>query len=108
MKKNDSHTCQLDQHTYQLKTLERQVRMLITAINDNNIRGHSACVATNNNDDTRLDKLEEVLRQHIKSAIQTNNRTNKKIKSLTSTSADNEDNNNDNTTRTTSIDRYQQ
>ena len=51
--------------------------MLTKAIHDNNLGGHSARVATNNNDDTCLDKLEEILRQHIKSAIWTNNRTNK-------------------------------
>ena len=79
-KKNDSHTCRLDQHTSQLETLERQVRTLITAIHDNNIGGHSAHVATNNNDDTRIDKLEEIVRQYIKSKI----RTNTKINYLTS------------------------
>ena len=84
------------------------MRILNTAIHDNNIGGHSTYVATNNNDDARLKKLEEILCQYIKSAIWTNNQTNKMINSLTSTFADNEDNNNDNTTQTTSIDRHQQ
>ena len=82
--------------------------MLTTAIHDNNFGGHSACVATNNNDDTRPDKLEEILSQHIKSAIWANNRTNKKINSLTSTFADNEDNNSEYATLTYSINQQQQ
>ena len=82
--------------------------MLTTTIHDINVGGHSACVATTNNDDTRLDKLEEVVHQYIKSIIWTNNQTNKKIISLTSTFSDNEENNYDNTTQITSIDRQQQ
>ena len=78
--------------------------MLITAVHDNNFGGHSACVATNNNDDTRLDKLEEILRQHIKSTIRINNWTNKKNNSLTSTFADNEDDNDEYTKLTYKID----
>ena len=60
---NNRPKSRLVQHTKQLETLERQVGLLTTAISDNNIRGHSADVATNNNDDTRLDKLEEIVRQ---------------------------------------------
>ena len=40
-------------------------------------------------------KLEGILRQHITSQTQTNNRTNKKFNSLTSYSANNDNNNND-------------
>ena len=47
--------------------------MLTMAIHDNNIGGHSVCAATNNNDDTRLNYLEGILRQYIKSSIRTNN-----------------------------------
>ena len=78
--------------------------MLTTAIHDNNVLGYSAHVATNNNDDTRLDYLEGILRQHIKSAIQTNKRMNKKINSLTSKFADNENNNDEYTSLIYSID----
>ena len=67
--------------------------MLTTAIHDNSVGGHSICAATNNNDNARLYYLERILPQHIKSSIQTNNQTNKKINSLTSKSADNENNN---------------
>ena len=58
------------------------MRMVTTTIN--------ARVATNNNNDIRLEQLEEIVRQYIKSAILTNKRTNKKINSLTSTITDNE------------------
>ena len=79
---HQSHTCRLDQHTTRLETLESQMKMITTTIN--------ARVATNNNNDLRLEKLEEIIRQYIKSAILTNKRTKKKIHSLTSTITDNE------------------
>ena len=89
---HQSHTSRLNQHTLRLEALKRQVQMLNTALHDNNVGGHSVC---NNNDDTRLDFLEGILRQHITSQTQTNNQTNKKFNSLTSYS-DNNDNNNNN------------
>ena len=58
------------------------MRMVTTTIN--------ARVATNNNNDIRLEQLEEIVRQYIKSAILTNKRTKKKINSLTSTISANE------------------
>ena len=98
---HQSHTSRLNQHTSRLEYLKRQVRMLTTAIHNNNFGGHSDRVATDNNDDdNRLDKLEELLNKSIKSSI----RTNKKINSLISKFADNDDNNDDDTTPTNSID----
>ena len=58
------------------------MRMITTTIN--------ARVATNNNNDNRLEILEEIVRQYIKSTILTNKPTNKKINSLTSTIVVNE------------------
>ena len=98
---HQSHTSRLDQHISWLRYLERQVRMLTTAIHDNNFWGHSTRVATENNDANCLDKLEGLFAQSIKSVI----RTNKKLNSLTSKFAANEDNNDDDTTLTKSIDQ---
>ena len=92
---HQSHTSRLDQHTSRLETLERQVRSITTGIHKNNVGGHSIRGATNNNDDTRLDYLEGIIRQHITYQTRTNNRTNKKFNSLTSNSANNENNNDD-------------
>ena len=58
------------------------MKMITTTIN---VR-----VATNNNNDTRLEILEKIVRQYIKSTILTNKQTNKKINALTSAIADNE------------------
>ena len=50
---HQSHTSQFNQHTSQLKYIERQVRMVTTAIHNNNFGGHSTRVITaNNNDNT--------------------------------------------------------
>ena len=39
----------LDHHSSQIEYLERQMRLLTTAIHNNNFGGHSTRVATDNN-----------------------------------------------------------
>ena len=65
---HQSHTSRLDQHTSRLETLERNVRTINTALDNNNVGGHSV---RNNDDTTRLDLLEGLLSQHITSQTRT-------------------------------------